>query len=205
MLEGTRSECFLEKIVYVPPRTLDVYFNSAVEKTSAEQANNYLLQPIGLPERATLDAVNPQIVHLEMPANSVIKAIGKEYILHVSNVQCTNGLIIGDGAGSTAGVILNRQDLSEMFVFPNPLRPSDGQDFVTFANLTPLATIRIYTMSGSFIREVVEADGNGGTEWHLDDVNGKIVPAGIYLYYATGKDSMGRDVETKLGKFAIVR
>ena len=92
-----------------------------------------------------------------------------------------------------------------MFVYPNPLKPEHQQEFVTFANLTARAAIRVYTLSGLFVAEVKETDGNGGVEWDLRDEHGEKVPAGVYLYRASGTDSEGREVEAKLGKFAIIR
>ena len=168
-------------------------------------AANYEFQPAGSVERAEPDAADPSRVRLTVGDDARIGARGEEYVLKVRNLRCASGASIGEGAGSTAGVILNAANLDDVYVFPSPLKPEHGQDFITFANLTARATIRIYTLSGLFIAEVVEDDGNGGVQWDLRDDTGGRVPAGIYVFHATGSDAAGREVEAKTGKFAIVR
>jgi len=205
VLKMQETECFIRRVSFLPPRSFDVHFNLPVEKLSAENAMNYDFQPIGTASKAVLDSEDQHIVHLELGRGTAIGAIGKEYVLKVSNVQCSSGALITEGAGGTAGVILNRQTLDEIFVYPNPWTEGDGQDYITFANLTQRATIRIYSVSGLFVNEVQETDGNGGAEWNLVDKQGNRIPAGVYFYYATGFDSAGRAVDAKKGKFAIAR
>ncbi|MCB2206371.1 S8 family serine peptidase [bacterium] len=199
------SECFIERVEYHPPRSFVVVFNQPVQLPGAEVAANYELQPAGFAQSAVLDSQDPTRVRIEMPEGTPIGALGKEYVLKVRNVLCASGAAFGDGPGSTAGVILNRQTLEDVFVYPNPLKPEHAQDFITFANLTPRATIRIYTLSGHFIAEVEETDGNGGVQWDTRSDQGELVPSGIYVYRAAGTNSDGVEVEAVLQKFAIIR
>lgn len=205
VVNTVQNDCYIERVDYRPPRTFDVWFNSPVEKTTAENPAHYEFQPVGYAAAAQLDAADARHVVVELAEGATIGALGKEYVLRVAGVRCTSGVIIGDGPGSSAGVILNRQTLEDVFVYPNPLRPSHQQRFVTFANLTPRAEIRIYTLSGLFVAEVQEDDGNGGTEWDLQDKDGHPVPDGVYLFRASGTDANGNAVEAVLGKFAIIR
>ncbi|PLX30572.1 MAG: hypothetical protein C0600_08030 [Ignavibacteria bacterium] len=205
VVNTVQNECYIERVEYRPPRTFDVWFNAPVEAVTAQNAAHYEFQPVGYAIAAQLDEADPRHVVVELAEGATIGALGKEYVLRVSGVRCTSGAIIGDGPGSTAGVILNRQTLEDVFVYPNPLRPSHQQHFVTFANLTPRADIRIYTLSGLFVAEVQEDDGNGGTEWDLTDKDGNPVPDGVYLFRASGTDASGNEVEAVMGKFAIIR
>jgi len=199
------NECYVDRVEYIPPRTFDVWFSAPVEPVSAGTASNYTFQPAGSVAEAVPDPAEPRRVRIRVSEGTPVGALGKEYVLQVHGVRCVSGAIIGDGPGSTAGVILNRQTLDDVFVYPSPLKPEHGQDFITFANLTPRATIRIYTLSGLFVAEVEEKDGNGGTTWDLRDSGGSLVPGGVYVYRASGTDAVGREVEPVLGKFAIIR
>lgn len=199
------EQCYIARVEYRPPSGFDVWFSAPVDPATAGVAANYEFLPSGRIERAEPDAAQPALVRLTVSADARIGALGKEYVLKVRNVRCASGAVIGAGAGSTAGVILNRDNLDEMFVYPNPLKPEHAQDFITFANLTARASIRIYTLSGLFINEVNETDGNGGVEWNTRDDAGAPVPAGVYLYRASGTDAQGREVEAKLGKLVIIR
>ncbi|MBR9974317.1 MAG: S8 family serine peptidase, partial [Bacteroidetes bacterium] len=201
----TSGECYVARVEYHPPHGFDVWFSGPMDPATTGVATNYEFQPTGSVERAEPDSDDPTRVRLTVSADARIGALGREYVLKVRNLRCASGAMIGDGAGSTVGVILNAANLDDVFVYPSPLKPEHGQDFVTFANLTARATIRIYTLSGLFISEVKEADGNGGVEWDLRDDSGARVPAGIYFFHAAGSDGEGREVEAKTGKFAIIR
>ncbi|MBN1447018.1 MAG: S8 family serine peptidase [Bacteroidetes bacterium] len=199
------NECYIERVDFFPPREFDVWFSASVEAESAGLAGNYTFLPAGTVVEAVPDAEERRKVRIRISDDTPIGALGKEYVLKVRNIRCEGGTVIGDGPGSTAGVILNRRTLEDVFVYPNPLKPEHGQQFVTFANLTPRATIRIYTLSGLFVAEVEEHDGNGGTEWDIRDTDGNLIPAGVYVYRATGTDTDGHEVDPVLGKFAIIR
>ncbi|MDT8324401.1 MAG: FG-GAP-like repeat-containing protein, partial [Bacteroidota bacterium] len=199
------NECYIARVDYRPPRSFDVWFNQEVDPATAAVADNYEFQPVGFAQSAEIDVSDARHVTLQIGEGNAIGALGREYVLKVRNVRCASGAVIGDGPGSTAGVILNRQSLDDVFVYPNPLKPEHAQQFITFANLTPRATIRIYTLSGLFVAEVAEDDGNGGVEWDLRDEHGRLVPSGVYVYRAAGSNSAGEEVDPVLAKFAIIR
>lgn len=196
--------CYIERVTFAPPRGFVITFSGPVDPISAVVPGAYTVSPLGAATTVRLDEADQRIVHVTLGGAGAVGAIGQEYVLRVDGVRCADGTLI-TGAGSTAGVVLNRENLDDMFVFPNPWAPAAGADLLTFANLTPRAVIRIYTLSGQFVREVSERDGNGGTEWDLRDDAGQLVPAGVYIYYATGTDAQGREVTPKTGKLAIAR
>lgn len=201
----TAPACYIEKVDFLPPDGFAVWFSGPVDSSSAVDAASYSIRPSGTVHSARFDRAAPSRVELRVTSAQPLGALGREYLLSVRDVRCASGQSITSGAGSTYALILNRATLDEMFVYPNPLRPGDAQEFVTFANLTPRATIRIYTVSGHFVREVQEVDGNGGTEWDLRDDTGSRMPGGVYVYHATGFDARGVEVGTKTGKFVIAR
>jgi len=195
--------CHVEMVEFHPPDGFWVYFSRALDSATSSEPRNYEFQPGGFAAAASPDPADPRRVRVTPPGGMPIGALGREYILKVRNVRCASGGSVPDGAGSTAGLILNRENLDAMFVYPNPLRASDGQSFVTFANLTPRATIRIYSVAGEFIREITETDGNGGVEWRLDDEWGNRIPGGVYIFHAVGRDAEGNEIGRRTGKFAI--
>ncbi len=196
---------YILRIAYVPEGRIDVWFNMEVDSITAANASNYQFSPAGKVQKAEVDPADRTLVHLTLSREQPIGALGREYRVSVRNVRSSTGIPIVSGAGSTAGIIINRDNLENMFVFPNPWRAAEGTDAVTFANLTARARIRIYTLSGMFIREILEEDGNGGAEWDMLDADGKRVPSGIYIYYATGTNARGVSVDPKTGKLAILR
>lgn len=96
-------------------------------------------------------------------------------------------------------------DVSESYAFPVPFRPNAGDvvrygswsDGIRFTNLPSGGTIRIYTVSGELVRELV-INTNPQT-WDVKNTAGEIVSSGVYLWEI--KSSTAR----KTGKLMVVR
>ncbi len=71
-------------------------------------------------------------------------------------------------------------DIREARVFPNPLKIYKGQTQMTFKNLTPSASIRIYTYAGELVRQLT-ADALGLCLWDATNRSGDRVASGVYL------------------------
>jgi len=80
------------------------------------------------------------------------------------------------------------QNLLTVSVVPNPFRESERWDLpdgdeVHFVNLPSQAKIRIYTVSGDLVRELIHNDAVRDFErWDLKNANGQDVSSGIYMY-----------------------
>ncbi len=197
---------YIAKLELVGSKKLKVEFNLEVDSISIRNVNNYSFEPFDISvSSVNIENSDRKIIYLDLQNNAVIGATGKNYLLKAFNVYSSTGIKIVDGAGSSFGLIFNKEDLNDMYVYPNPYSFSSSQDYITFANITRDASIDIYDLRGKFLINVKETNGNGGVEWNLIDQSGNKVPTGIYIFRATGKNSSGQDVEDKTGKFAIVR
>jgi hypothetical protein len=110
----------------------------------------------------------------------------------------------------------------EVFVYPNPYRidagyralgfegrvetdrPDDRVRAIHFANLPPKCTIRIHTLDGDLVREIVHdmdpSDPNASHDtWDLITRNTQLIVSG--LYYWTVEADNG---ETQIGKLVII-
>jgi hypothetical protein len=106
-------------------------------------------------------------------------------------------------------------DMSRIKVVPNPYIVTNtmepyiaNQNFnqqrvLLFTHVPAQSTIKIFTSSGVFIRQlnVDNAPDNGNCKWDMLTKEGLEIAAGIYIYHIksniTGKE--------KLGKFAIIK
>ena len=84
-------------------------------------------------------------------------------------------------------------------VYPNPWRGdrhvSRG---ITFSNLSPGSTIRIFTTSGRQAKELTSSGPS--VDWDRTNTVGEKVASGVYLFFI--KDAAGH---TARGKLAIIR
>jgi hypothetical protein len=100
---------------------------------------------------------------------------------------------------------LANADLQAIKVVPNPFIAANeitrgrGRQRILFTNLPPLATIRIYTISGNLVRILEHGDGSGTAEWDVRTRFDLLVASGNYYYHVTTPD--GR---THLGRFAVI-
>jgi hypothetical protein len=75
---------------------------------------------------------------------------------------------------------------SNIIVYPNPVKP-DFDGYVTITGLTEWSSIRILTNSGRLIHQ---GKSNGGSySWNLTDMNGRLVPSGVYHAVITNQEN----------------
>ena len=90
-------------------------------------------------------------------------------------------------------------DVSGAHVYPNPCSMKDGCTGITFTRLTLKATIKIYTISGEYLKTVEKNSNIDSVGWNLRTVAGRYVASGLYIYIIEG------DGSTKQGKMIIIR
>ncbi len=105
--------------------------------------------------------------------------------------------IDGLGVFMLSGAI-TPQDLSVLVVYPNPFKPSRGDECIHFEGLPLNSRIRIYDISGSLIREVENQQAIW--QWNVEDKYGQKVDSGIYIYIITTEEGL-----KKIGKIGVIR
>ncbi len=105
----------------------------------------------------------------------------------------------------TALGTISAPDLNNVKVYPNPWEPGTGgpQDSanVVFENLTDLATIKVFTLTGRLVKRIekVAADGNAKF-WDGTNDDGRKVASGVYYYLVTNPAG-----NVAHGRVAVVR
>lgn len=168
---------------------------------SAQDVVAYVLRPRGTIARA--ERVDDRRIRLVFDAGAPLAAIGVTYSITAGTVQSVLGVPMTTGAGNTVSFVLTAASLSDVFTYPQPVRLGTDES-VTFANLTPLATIEILDQRFNRVALVEETDANGGASWDLRDASGRPVPPGVYLFRVTG-GSLAQQDESGFGKILIRR
>ncbi len=83
-------------------------------------------------------------------------------------------------------------------VYPNPWR-ADKHDHkpITFDQLSPGCTIKLFTTSGHLVRQLSTTDGSA--VWDMTNEKGELVASGMYVYLVTAEDG-----QTARGQIAII-
>jgi len=79
--------------------------------------------------------------------------------------------------------IAGKSDYSKVYAYPNPVRPSTGNNQVVITGLMQNSTIKITDLAGNIIQQGTSMGGQ--YLWNCADRNGIIVKAGIYLVFAS--------------------
>ncbi|HET6510699.1 MAG TPA: S8 family serine peptidase [Candidatus Kapabacteria bacterium] len=182
-------------------KRIRVVFNS-IPGDDALDVSHYDLTPFGDLLRVYRDTTDTKALYIDLDANTEIIALGKPFVLCITDIHDINGVPIDPLEGRCIGVTLTEPDLTNIMVYPNPVKRSDNE--LMFARLTAEAEIRIYTLDMKFLHQVRTTERNGGVSWDLRDENGEPLPSGIYLYYVTGKNDEGQEVEANTQKFVII-
>ncbi len=120
---------------------------------------------------------------------------------------------LGDGdvfegiieAASTNNNAAAKDNIKQISVFPNPyfgansLERDKYQRFMRFTNLPNKVTVRIYSLSGVFIKRIDKADNSQYLDWDLRNKDGLPIASGMYIAYL---DLPG--IGTKIMKLAVI-
>lgn len=189
------------------PSRIRITFNLDVDPISAKNTGNYTFEPSNEVTSVSLSE-DLKTIYLNLDGKKPVGSIGKEYVLKINNLKSsleTGNIPISEGAGSYIVLTDFADDLSDVYVYPNPARISAGSDKIVFANLPQFAKITIWTLDGKKVGEVEEDNGDGGAEFNLKDFTGTHLSSGIYLYRVIRLDAQNNELEEKTGKFAVIR
>jgi hypothetical protein len=176
----------------------ELVFNYPLQADALEPAN-YEVAPFGQVvavswANSLQDAVRVQVEEVSLGS------LGYPVSITVKPAVCAqNETCIRANEGNTATFSSFEPDLSEVYVYPNPVRFTPLFDGLRFANLTQLAQVRVFSASGRLVAELQETDGDGGLQWNMQDQGGKRIPPGVYLYYVTNADG-----QEFMGKFSVI-
>ena len=109
--------------------------------------------------------------------------------------------------------ILPQKNLNNVKVVPNPylgrssFKESEFIRQIRFTNLPEKCKIRIFTLSGELVSEIMHENQSSGNEWwDMRTLNNQEVAPGLYLYHIEKLKSIDNfKSEEIVGKFAIIR
>jgi hypothetical protein len=97
-------------------------------------------------------------------------------------------------------------NVEDVVVVPNPYRGGErwdqnGENRVQFHHLPARATVRIFTINGDLVRELLKDDAQSGNlDWNLKNGNGQDVTSGIYIFHVVAESGF----EAR-GNFVVIR
>jgi len=203
-----QQEFFVSSFSIENPYLIKVVFNFDVDETSAQIVGNYLFEPDNKATSVAIDKNNKKIILINLNGQKPVGSIGKEYVLQIKDVRSsmvTGNIKINSGAGSYLVLTGFADDLSDVYVYPNPAEIGIGETNITFANLPQFASIIIWNLDGIKVGELEETDGNGGADYNLKDFSGDYLNSGVYIYRIVMRDELNNEKDEKIGKFAVVR
>ena len=187
------SSPYLDDIIIIDKTHLDLYFNEILDKTSAENINNYKIEPNIIIESARQDDNNLCLIHL---ISSIMPESENEYELMVSNVADTSGNEINTITGGLYFFNIPFSSLSFFYTYPNPYYSDSGSGII-FQNVPTGSIIRIFNLAGEQIREF--EIHTGMQNQLLWEIRSSEIASGIYIYV------IEHNGENKIGKLAIAR
>lgn len=199
---------YISSFELLSPSRIKVVFNYSVDAATASNLNNYQFEPENNVTAVNIDQNDSRIIYLNLNKQKPVGSVGKEYRLQIVGLTSSlssGSLKINEGAGSYIVLTSFADNLNDVYVYPNPAKVDNGRGTMMFANLPKRAKINIWSVSGKYITEIIETDGNGGYEYDLKNINGETLDSGIYIYRIVRLDDANSEVEEKLGKFAILK
>ena len=202
------SQFFISSHEIINPYLIKIVFNYEVDENTISNKSNYTFQPANNIKAIKVENRDKRIIYIELEKNKPVGSIGRQYTLKIENLhssQSTGYIEINSGAGGTIVLTDFAEDLSKVYVYPNPAKIGSGVENITFANLPQRAKISIWNLNGEHINDLEETDGDGGAAFNLRDKNNLILSSGIYIYRITRNNDSDEEIEEMVGKFAVIR
>jgi subtilisin family serine protease len=175
---------YLENWWHEGPKTAILQFNRPLAPYGTNP-KHYRLAPRGSIAGVRFKDFSQAAVEVQLQ-DARIGALGYPLSIIVEGIAGRNGAPQRPGQPDVATFQQASESLSDVFVYPNPVRREAAHfQGCRFANLPAEATITIMTPEGRPIRKLRESDGDGGRRWDLRTRTGDAVAPGVYFYYVS--------------------
>jgi subtilisin family serine protease len=191
----------------INPFRIKITFNLPVDSASAKNITNYTFEPANSIESVDIDH-SGFIIYLNLEKKKPVGSVGIQYRLKINNLFSSlesGNISIAPETGSYIVLTEVAEDLSGVYVYPSPVKISNSSGKMTFANLPSKVKIIIFNINGIRINEIAESTTTGGVEYNLRDKNNELISSGIYIYRIVRLDGFNNEVETKVGKFSVIK
>ncbi len=198
---------YISNSTLINPYLIKLEFNLNLDEKSALTIDNYTFTPVNLINKIYFDDNRRNIIYIDLNGGKPIGSVGIEYVLKLNNItsDSSSGLLkIKEGAGSYVVFNKNLDNLSNLYIYPNPIK-TNSHNHLTFANLTKRTKIQILDLNGNLLNEFETINNSGGANFDLTDKNNNKLGSGIYIYRVISLDDSRNEIETKIGKFAVIR
>jgi len=193
------SDCLiLSQWEIVSDKVARMTFNRELEESIALDTSNYQIGPVGHIEAIEWASEAQDAIEVTI-GEAKLGALG--YPISITAEVCAIDGTCTCDEGNTATFSSFKTDLSEVYVYPNPYQAHEVFEGVRFANLTQTADIRVLTVSGRFVTELEETDGDGGFQWDLRDRGGQRIKPGVYIYHVSTEQE---GIKPFIGTFTVV-
>ncbi len=202
-----RKEFYVKSHEIIDPYKIEIDFNMPADSTTAADNSNYVFSPSNNVTGIQISA-NRQTVILSLKGAKPVGSVGIEYTLRLTDIYSSeeSGHIkINSGAGGYIVLTKFANDLSAVYVYPSPARIDGGEGSITFANLPQRSNITIFDINGRKINQLEDKSGSGGVVYNLRDEEGNSLNSGIYIYRVTKLNDQDKEVDEKIGKFAVIK
>lgn len=181
--DGTAQELFYQQNI------LDILVDGSNNKwISIADAGVFYISPNGQEEYFHFDTTNSPLPSDNIHTISMNESTGEVFF------ATNKGIVSFTSVTSAVG----KEDLEEVFVYPNPVRP-EFQGEVKVSGLMEGAVVKITDTAGYLVYETTSTSGT--VTWDTTNFSGNRVPSGVYIVFISSSDG----VETTSRKLTIVR
>lgn len=180
--------------------------------------NNEIVLQNSTVKEITVDGFNRKWISVENSGVLLLSDDGKETLLEfntensplLSNIvnaitidETTGEVFMGTDLGLVSyrgEAISGQENLNEISVFPNPVRP-EYKGNIAINGLLDNSTVKITDINGTLVTELKSQGGQ--VLWDGNNFEGRRASTGVYLVFVSGENS-NADLQTEVGKIMIV-
>ncbi len=194
---------FVRSISRHSPNSIIVEFNEIpVGETARNIAYYAVKNSIRTFTVAGVDSLSPTTVLLRCVEQNLFSIALRLEVKVSRQVRSISGRALDTDRDQTLSIDQPISSISDIVVFPNPVRSSEK---ISFVHLPENCRITIFASTGEIIKVFDRMTTREGISWDLRDHRGRVVSTGIYLYRVEQLNDQHQSQNTTLGKFAVIR
>lgn len=138
-------------------------------------------------------------------------SLGDEFLILANHVNTVDDVFEFTLPPPQKGVSYDKESANRVGVYPNPYYAFNAAEtnrlvrFVTFNNMPPSATIRIFNLAGQVVRVLQKNDNSQFMQWDLNNQNNFPVASGMYIAYIEMTLPSDGSKVTKVLKIAVIQ
>ncbi len=197
------SNLYIRKFEFLSDYTFVLHFSEELDSISALDIRNWVMYPVGS-VRSVSFGLQVNQLKIELDDSFRYNSLGFDVYIQIGKIYSSNRKKSVNPPFNTICISKSEGDISNAFAYPNPF-VFEKDEYLSFANVPKNSVVEIYNSRFEKLIEFENSSWKGGIQIDKDKLIEFDFNSGIYYFRIRKFEENGREILSKVFKFAVVR